>query len=68
MALIVEKFEQSKCVARPVANETDKMMCVEEPLLLLGVALYILKFMPANTKIVGRGTRLRLDKYERETT
>ena len=44
------------------------MMCVEEPLLLLGVALYTLKFMLANTKIVGRSTWLRLDKYERETT
>ena len=52
----MEKFEQSKCVARPVANGTDKMMCEEEPLLLLGVALYIVKFMPANTKTVGRNT------------
>jgi hypothetical protein len=60
--LIVGKFGQSKCVARPVANGTDNMICEEEPLLLLGVALYIVKFMPANTKPVGRNTWQRLDK------
>ena len=56
------KFGQSKCVARPVANGIDKMMCEEEPRLLHGVALYIVKFMPANTKPVGRSTWQRLDK------
>ncbi len=43
-------------------------MCVEEPLSLLGVALYIVKFMPANTNTVGRSTWQRLGKYERERT
>ncbi len=60
--LIVGKFGQSKCVARPVAKEIDKMKCEEEPLLLLGVALFIVKYMPANTKPVGRSTWRRLDK------
>jgi hypothetical protein len=36
--------------------------CEEEPLLLHGVALYIVKFMPANTKTAGRSTWQRLDK------
>ncbi len=60
--LIVGKFGQSKCVARPVAKEIDKMKCEEEPHLLLGVALFIVKYMPANTKTVGRSTWRRLDK------
>jgi hypothetical protein len=60
--LIVGKFGQSKCVARPVAKEIDKMKCEEEPLLLPGVALFIVKYMPANTKPVGRNTWRRLDK------
>jgi hypothetical protein len=42
-------------------------MCQEELLLLLGVALYIVKFIPANTK-TGRSAWQRLDKYERERT
>ena len=65
-ALIAVKCGQFKCVARSAANETEKMESQEEPPLLLGVAQYTKKFMPANTRTAGTITYYRLDKVDRQ--